>query len=86
MGARSEAPGAGYDFYNCCSLESRDSESKQACNHYCPQMSFHKVVAVSGLTAAQILAVKDSMSAENTFLYLGLPTCLQRPGLPSARP
>ncbi len=40
-------------------------------------MLFHKVVAVYGLTAAQILAVKDSMTAEKTFLYCGLPTVNQ---------
>jgi hypothetical protein len=31
---------------------------------------FHKVVGVSGATAAQIVSVKASMSAEKTFLYL----------------
>ncbi len=38
---------------------------------------FHKVAAVSGITAGQIVSVKASMSAEKTFLYLGLPTVNQ---------
>ncbi len=40
-------------------------------------MSFHKVAVVNGLTAQRILAVKDCMSAEKTFLYSGLPTVNQ---------
>jgi hypothetical protein len=40
-------------------------------------MSFHKVAAMSRLTAQQILSVKDSMSAAKTFLHLGLPTVNQ---------
>jgi hypothetical protein len=35
-------------------------------------MSFHKVAVMNGLTAQQILTVKDSMSAEKTLLYLPL--------------
>ncbi len=38
---------------------------------------FHKVAAVSGITAGQIVSVKASMNAEKTFLYLGLPTVNQ---------
>ncbi len=40
-------------------------------------MSFHKVAVANGLTAQRILSVKDSMSAQKTFLYLGLPTVNQ---------
>ncbi len=39
-------------------------------------MSPHKV-AVNNLTAQRILSVKDSMIAEKTFLYSGLPTVNQ---------
>jgi hypothetical protein len=41
-------------------------------------MSFHKVSVVTGLTAQRILSVKDSMTAEKTFLYLGLYMALSQ--------